>query len=77
MEKNLHLLKDVKVTQEFIKNNNNRLQHNVDLINRNVFQIHINDKIVKYNPATQKLLKSIMGGQGFRNRLPSNYKLYT
>jgi hypothetical protein len=76
VEKNLHLLKNIKVTQEFIKNNHARLQHNVDLINSNVFQKHITDKIAKYSPATQKLLGSIMGGQGFQNQLPNNYKLW-
>jgi hypothetical protein len=76
VEKNLHLLKDIKVTQQFLKNNHDRLQHNVDLINSNVFQKHITDKIEKYDPATQRLLKSITQGQGFKNHLPKNYKLW-
>ena len=76
VEKNLHLLKDTKITQEFMKNNHPRLQHNVDLINSNVFQKYITDKISKFNPVLQRLLESITQGQGFRNQLPSDYKLW-
>jgi hypothetical protein len=76
VKKNLHLLTDSKVTQEFIKNNYNRLQHNVDLINGNVFQKHTTDQIVKHNPVMQKIFKSIMRGQGFQNQLPNSYKLW-
>jgi hypothetical protein len=76
VEKNLHLLKDTKLTQEFIKNNHSRLQHNVNLINDNIFQNHITNQIAKYDPAFQEFLKSIMQGQGFQDQLPRGYKLW-
>jgi len=60
VEKNLHLLKDTKVTQEFIKRNHARLQHNMHLINSNVFQKYVINQIENYDPALQEFLKSIM-----------------
>lgn len=73
IEKNLHLLTDVMVPQNFIKNNQHRLQHNVDLLRRNVFLDHMVKKISMYDAKTQYVLKEI--ARGFRFRMFADYKL--
>jgi len=74
VEKNLHLLKDTNITQEFIKNNHARLQHNVDLIKDNVFQKHMTKKINQYTGDLHNLLNTLT--QGYQYRRFSDYKLW-
>jgi len=74
IEKNLHLLKDTKITQEFMKNNHPRLQHNIDLLEQNVFLKYCVQKISQYTGTTHNLLNTIT--QGYRYRRFSDYKLW-
>lgn len=73
IEKNLHLLKDASVAQKFIKENQHRLQHNLDLLKKNVFFDDMTAKINRYDHKTQRVLKEI--ARGFRFRLFDHYKL--
>ena len=73
VEKNLHLLRDIELTKQFIANNQHRLQHNLDLVRRNVFMEDLVEKVNRYDFATQRVLREI--ARGFRFRLFADYKL--
>ena len=73
VEKNLHLLRDVDRTREFIQNNRSRFEHNLDLIQRNVFMEDLIEKINRYDLETQRVLRAI--SRGYRFRKFDNYKL--
>jgi hypothetical protein len=73
VEKNLHLLRNIDRTREFIQNNLPRFQHNLDLIRGNVFMEDLVQKINRYDPDTQRVLREI--SRGFRFRLFNDYKL--
>jgi len=60
IEKNLKILQNHTQAQKFIKENHRRLQHNVDLIEQNVFLDHCKKKISCYDLPTQKTLIKIL-----------------
>jgi hypothetical protein len=73
VERNLHLLRDPDRVRNFIVNNHARFQHNVDLIERNVFLDDLVAKITPYDDKTRYYLTEI--ARGFRFRMFADYQL--
>ena len=73
VERNLDLLRDTDKVRDFIANNHARFQHNIDLIQRNVFLEDLAAKISRYDEKTQYYLLEI--ARGFRFRMFADYKL--
>lgn len=59
VEKNLKLLSDPDLAKEFVAVNHARLQHNVDLVEQNVFRNYCDQKINAYDPYTKSQLHKL------------------
>lgn len=64
VEKNLHLLRNTKLTTDFLSANHDRLQHNVDLVEQNVFLQYCHQKISQYDQPTKSVLHKLYTNSG-------------
>jgi len=60
VERNLKLLSDPDLSKDFVSVNHARLQHNVDLVEQNVFLKYCSQKIDSYDRSTKSALIKIL-----------------
>jgi hypothetical protein len=73
VRKNLDLLRDFTAAKDFIERNHDRFQHNIRLIEQNVFLNNMVNKIKQYSEREQRYL--LMIAEGFRFRCLADYQL--
>jgi hypothetical protein len=68
IEKNLGILNDFNAANNFISNNINRLLHNVNLLEQNIFEKDVQSKINNFNGQQKPLLRVLAENYNFRKR---------
>lgn len=67
VEKNIKLLSDPDLAKDFVAANHARLQHNVDLVEQNVFLKYCSQKIDNYDQSTKSVLIKILQERNSHN----------
>lgn len=72
IERNLNLLKDINIASDFITNNRDRFEHNVKLLEQNVFLSDCYKKVDLASESVQNVLMSII--PQYRNSLFRHFR---
>jgi len=64
VEKNLDLLRDPDLAKDFLLANHARLQHNIDLVEQNVFLKYCDEKISQFDQPTKSILRKLYTNSG-------------